>query len=73
MDYRYWWFQKEKANNDHIKNLIYGFPCERVFVNINASQKVNILDKTIENVFSLFIPHEITVHPEVYCVWIPEK
>ena len=34
------------------------FDCDRAFVNTNVNEKVLILNKTILNILSNFIPHE---------------
>ena len=52
-----WHFKK--ANTDHIKNGINGFSWERSFASLDVNDKVYLFNKTIENVLSNFISHEI--------------
>ena len=46
------------GNNDLIRRTVAMFGCDRAFVNTNVNEKVFILNKTILNIFSNFIPHE---------------
>ena len=45
----------EKANADRIRRLIDEFSC---FPNISVNNKVHMLNKTIKNIMSNYIPHE---------------
>ena len=47
-----------KANDDHIRKAINEFPWERRFENNSVNEKVNILNTTIKNILSNYIPHE---------------
>ena len=45
------------ANTDLIRRAINIFNWDRAFVNTNVNEKVRVLNKTILNLFSNFIPH----------------
>ena len=51
-----WHFKK--ANTDHIKRAINEFPWERSFANLDINDKVHLINKTIRNILSKFIPYE---------------
>ena len=51
------WHYK-KANIDLIQQVIREFNWERSFYRKNISEKVSILNSTINNILSNFIPHE---------------
>ena len=51
------WHYK-KANSDLIQQVIGEFNCERAFHRKNINDKVSILNNTINNVLSNFIPQE---------------
>ena len=46
------------ANNDLMRRTVAMFGWDRAFVNTNVNEKVFILNKTILNIISNFIPHE---------------
>ena len=46
-----WHFKK--ANTDHIKRAINGFPWERSFANLDINDKVYLFNKTIKNILSV--------------------
>ena len=46
------------ANNDLMRRTVAMFGWDRAFVNTNVNEKVFILNKTILNIMSNFIPHE---------------
>ena len=51
-----WHFMK--ANTGHIKRVINVFPWKRSFANLDINDKVYIINKTIKDILSNFIPHE---------------
>ena len=57
-----WHYQD--ANTDHIRRAIAMFDWDRAFVNTNVNEKVFILNKTILNILSNFIPHETLIIDE---------
>ena len=63
-----WHFKK--ANTDHIKRVINGFPWERSFANLDINGKVYLINKTIKNILSNFIPHETITFGERGPPWI---
>ena len=50
-----------EANTGLIRRDIKKFNWERAFSNTSVNEKVNIFNKTLINIFSNFIPHEIIV------------
>ena len=48
----------KKANTDHIKGAINGFPWEMSFTNFDTNNKVYLFNKTIRIILSNFIHHE---------------
>ena len=54
----FWHYQD--ANTDLIRRAIDMFDWDRAFVNTNVYEKVFILNKTILNILSNFIAHEIS-------------
>ena len=63
-----WHFKK--ANTDHIKRAINGFPWERPFANLDINDKVYLFNKTIKNILSNFIPHETITFDDRDPPWI---
>ena len=53
-----WHYQD--ANTGLVRRAIDMFDWDRAFVNTNVNEKVFILNKTILNILSNFIPHETT-------------
>ena len=49
------------------------FDWDRAFVNINANEKVFILNKTILSVFSKFVPHETLTVDDKESIWFTKK
>ena len=49
------------------------FDCARAFVNINANEKLFILNKTILNVLSKFVPHETFTVDDKESLWLIKK
>ena len=49
------------------------FDCDRAFVNINANEKLFILNKTILNVLSKFVPHETFTVDDKESLWLIKK
>ena len=60
----------KKANADHIKRAINGFPWGRSFVNLDINGKVYLSSKTIKYIPSNFIPHETITFDETNSPWI---
>ena len=50
------WHYKD-ANTELIRRAINEFNWQRVFLNTNVNEKVDIFNSTILNIFSNFIPH----------------
>ena len=63
-----WHFKK--ANTDHMKRAINGFPWERSFANLDINDKVYLFNKTIKNILSNFIPHETITFDDRDLPWI---
>ena len=63
-----WHFKK--ANTDHTKRAINGFPWERSFANLDINDKVYLFNKTIRNILSNFIPHETITFDDRDPPWI---
>ena len=63
-----WHFKK--ANTDHMKRAINGFPWERSFANLDINDKVYLFNKTIKNILSNFIPHETITFDDRDPPWI---
>ena len=59
-----------KANTDHIKRAINGFPWERSFANLDINDKVYLFNKTIRNILSNFIPHETITFDDRDPPWV---
>ena len=66
-----WHFKK--ANTDHIKRPINGFPWERSFANLDINDKVHLFNKTIRNILSNFIPHETITFDDRDPPWINNR
>ena len=54
------WHYRE-ANTGFIRRAIKDFNWERAFLNTSVNEKVDIFNRTILNILSNFIPHEIIV------------
>ena len=63
-----WHFKK--ANTDHIKRAINGFSWERSFANLYINDKVYLINKTIKNTLSNFMPHETITFDDRDPPWI---
>ena len=66
-----WHFKK--ANTDHTKMAINGFPWERSFANLDINDKVHLFNKTIRNILSNFIPHETITFDDRDPPWINNR
>ena len=51
----------QDANTELIRRAINEFKCQRVFLNTNVNEKMDIFKSTILNILSNFIPHEVVV------------
>ena len=51
----------QDANTELIRRAINEFNCQRVFLNTNVNEKMDIFKSTILNILSNFIPHEVVV------------
>ena len=63
-----WHFKR--ANTDHIKRAINGFPWERSFADLDKNDKVYLFNKTIETILSNFIPYETIAFDDRDSLWI---
>ena len=61
------------SNDDHITREINQFNWERAFENKNVDEKVVIFNKTVLNILSNFIPHELIVCNEKDPSWVNSK
>ena len=61
------------SNDDHIRREINQFNWERAFENKNVDEKVVIFNKTVLNILSNFIPHELIVCNEKDPSWVNSK
>ena len=50
---------KKNANSNVIKKAITDFSRERAFENLSVDEKVSLFNKTIKNMLSNYIPHEM--------------
>ena len=66
-----WHFKK--ANTDHIKRAINGFPWETSFANLDINDKVHLFNKTIRNILSNFIPYETITFDDRDMPWINNR
>ena len=53
------WHYQDDANADFIRRAIDKFDWDRAFVDTNVNEKMFILNRTILNILSNFIPHNI--------------
>ena len=60
----------KRANTDHIKRAINGFPWERSFANLDKNDKVDLFNKTIKTILSNFIPYETITFDDRDSLWI---
>ena len=60
----------EKANVDQIRRSIAEFSWERCFANTSVNKKVHMFNKTIKNIMSNYIPHEIITCDDRDPPWI---
>ena len=63
-----WHFKR--ANTDHIKRAINGFPWERSFADLDKNDKVYLFNKTIKTILSNFIPYETIAFDDRDSLWI---
>ena len=63
----------QDANTDLIGRAIDMFDWDRAFVNINVNEKVFILNKTILDILSNFIPHETLTVDDKDPPWFTKK
>ena len=66
-----WYYQD--ANTDLIRRAIAMFDWDRAFVNTNVNENVFILNKTIFNIPSNFIPHETLTIDDKDPHWFTKK
>ena len=60
----------QRANVDLIQRAIEQFSWEKCFRNLNINEMVLVFNKTIKNIFSNFIPHEIVTCDDRDPPWI---
>ena len=63
----------QDANTDLIRRAIDMFDWDRAFINTNVNEKVFILNKTIMNILSNFIPHETLTDDDKDPPWFTNK
>ena len=61
------------ANIELIRRAINSFNWTRVFSNTSVNEKVNIFNKTILNILSNFIPHEMLTCDDEDPLWFNKK
>ena len=66
------WHYKD-ANTELIRRAINEFNWQRAFLNTNVNEKVDILNSTILNILSTFIPHEFVVRDDKDPPWFNKK
>ena len=66
-----WHYQD--ANTDLIRRAIDMLDWDRAFVNTNVNEKVFILNKTVLNIFSNFIPQETVTDDDNDPFWFTKK
>ena len=66
-----WHYQNADINA--IKKAIKGFSWERAFENLSVDEKVSLFNRTIKNILSNYIPHEIITIDDRDPPWINEK
>ena len=66
------WHYKD-ANTELIRRAINEFNWQRVFLNTNVNEKVDIFNSTILNILSNFIPHEFLVCDDKDPPWFNKK
>ena len=57
------------ADFNAIKNAITDFSWERAFENLSVDEKVSLFDRTIKNILSNYIPHEIITIDDIDPPW----
>ena len=55
---------------NRIRVYINGFPWGRSFANLDINDKVYLFNKKIENILSIFIPHETITFDDKHLPWI---
>ena len=63
-----WHYQK--ANTDHIREAIEQFAWNRSFKNLDFNEMVFLFNRTIRNILSHYIPHEIIICDDQDPPWI---
>ena len=66
-----WHFKKEETNI--IRRALNDFNWERTFLNTNVNKKVCIFKKSVLNVLSNFIPHEIILSDNKDLPWFNSR
>ena len=66
-----WHYQK--ANTDQIRNAIKQFPWDRSFKNVEVNEMVFLFNRTIKNILSNYIPHEIIICDDLDPPWINNR
>ena len=61
------------ANTDLIRQAIDMFDWDRAFVNTNVNEKVFILNKTMWNILSKFVPHETLTADDKQPPWFTKN
>ena len=66
-----WHYQK--ANIDQIRKAMEQFPWDRSFKNLEVNEMVFLFNKTIKNILSNYIPHEIIICDDRDPPWINNR
>ena len=63
----------QKANTDQIRKAIEQFSWDRSFKNLDVNEMVFLFNRTIKNILSNYIPHEIIICDDRDPPWINNK
>ena len=63
----------QKANTDQIRKAIEQFSWDRSFKNLDVNEMVFLFNRTIKNILSNYIPHEITICDDRDPTWINNR
>ena len=62
-----------KANTDQIRKAIEQFSWDRSFKNLDVNEMVFLFNRTIKNILSNYIPHEIIICDDRDAPWINNR
>ena len=63
----------QKANTDQIRKTIEQFPWDKLFKNLDVNEIVFLFNRTIKNIPSNYIPHEIIICDDRDPPWINNR